>query len=49
VARRVGKFEAADGGTLFWDEIADMSLSAQAKVLRAIQACGSSAWAAKNL
>ncbi len=37
VARRRGKFEAADGGTLFMDEVADMSLEAQAKVLRAIQ------------
>ena len=37
VSRRIGKFEAADAGTLFLDEIADMSLSAQSKVLRAIQ------------
>ncbi len=37
VARRKGKFEMAHGGTLFLDEIADMSLNAQAKVLRAIQ------------
>ncbi|TFG78916.1 MAG: sigma-54-dependent Fis family transcriptional regulator, partial [Spirochaetales bacterium] len=36
-AMRKGKFEVADGGTLFLDEIADMSLQAQAKVLRAIQ------------
>lgn len=34
---RVGKFEQANGGTLFLDEIGDMSLSAQAKVLRALQ------------
>lgn len=34
---RAGKFENADGGTLFLDEIGDMSLSAQAKVLRALQ------------
>jgi two-component system, NtrC family, nitrogen regulation response regulator NtrX len=34
---RIGKFEQADGGTLFLDEIGDMSLSAQAKVLRALQ------------
>lgn len=34
---RVGKFEIAHGGTLFLDEIGDMSLSAQAKVLRALQ------------
>ncbi len=34
---RAGKFEAAHGGTLFLDEIGDMSLSAQAKVLRALQ------------
>ncbi len=37
VARHKGKFEIADGGTLFLDEVADMSLDAQAKVLRAIQ------------
>jgi two-component system, NtrC family, nitrogen regulation response regulator NtrX len=36
-ADRTGKFEQADGGTLFLDEIGDMSLSAQAKVLRALQ------------
>lgn len=34
---RAGKFEDADGGTIFLDEIGDMSLSAQAKVLRALQ------------
>jgi two-component system nitrogen regulation response regulator NtrX len=34
---RAGKFELADGGTLFLDEVGDMSLSAQAKVLRALQ------------
>ncbi|HEX2206675.1 MAG TPA: sigma-54 dependent transcriptional regulator [Longimicrobium sp.] len=34
---RAGKFELADGGTLFLDEIGDMSLQAQAKVLRALQ------------
>lgn len=37
IRQRVGKFEQADGGTLFLDEIGDMSLSAQAKVLRALQ------------
>jgi len=37
VAQKKGKFEQADGGTLFMDEIGDMSLSAQAKVLRALQ------------
>jgi DNA-binding NtrC family response regulator len=37
VAQRKGKFELADGGTLFLDEIGDMSLAAQAKVLRALQ------------
>ena len=37
VKQRKGKFELADGGTLFMDEIGDMSLSAQAKVLRALQ------------
>jgi two-component system, NtrC family, nitrogen regulation response regulator NtrX len=35
--QKKGKFELADGGTLFLDEVADMSLAAQAKVLRAIQ------------
>lgn len=35
--QRIGKFEQAEGGTLFLDEIGDMSLSAQAKVLRALQ------------
>lgn len=35
--QRIGKFEKANGGTLFLDEIGDMSLSAQAKVLRALQ------------
>lgn len=34
---KIGKFEAADGGTIFLDEIGDMSLSAQSKVLRALQ------------
>src|SRR5690606_21092348 len=34
VKQRIGKFEQANGGTLFLDEIGDMSLSAQAKVLR---------------
>jgi DNA-binding NtrC family response regulator len=37
VATRKGKFELAEGGTIFLDEIGDMSLSAQAKVLRALQ------------
>ena len=37
VKDRAGKFEAADKGTIFLDEIGDMSLSAQAKVLRALQ------------
>ncbi len=37
IKQRIGKFEQAHGGTLFLDEIGDMSLSAQAKVLRAIQ------------
>lgn len=37
VKQRIGKFEQADGGTLFLDEIGDMSLSAQSKVLRALQ------------
>ncbi len=37
VKDRAGKFEAADGGTIFLDEIGDMSLTAQAKVLRALQ------------
>jgi DNA-binding NtrC family response regulator len=37
IKERAGKFEAANGGTIFLDEIGDMSLSAQAKVLRALQ------------
>jgi two-component system nitrogen regulation response regulator NtrX len=37
IKQRIGKFELASGGTLFLDEIGDMSLSAQAKVLRALQ------------
>jgi DNA-binding NtrC family response regulator len=35
--QRIGKFEQADGGTLFLDEVGDMSLQAQAKVLRALE------------
>jgi DNA-binding NtrC family response regulator len=35
--QRIGKFELADGGTIFLDEIGDMSLNAQAKVLRALE------------
>jgi DNA-binding NtrC family response regulator len=37
IKQRIGKFEQADGGTIFLDEIGDMSLSAQSKVLRALQ------------
>jgi two-component system nitrogen regulation response regulator NtrX len=37
ISQRIGKFELADGGTLFLDEVGDMSLSAQAKVLRVLQ------------
>ena len=37
IKSKLGKFEQADGGTIFLDEIGDMSLSAQAKVLRALQ------------
>lgn len=37
VRQRIGKFEQAEGGTIFLDEIGDMSLAAQAKVLRALQ------------
>jgi two-component system nitrogen regulation response regulator NtrX len=37
IKQKLGKFELADGGTLFLDEIGDMSLPAQAKVLRALQ------------
>ncbi len=37
IKQRKGKFEQADGGTIFLDEIGDMSLSAQSKVLRALQ------------
>src|SRR5690606_38543915 len=37
IKESAGKFEAANGGTVFLDEVGDMSLSAQAKVLRALQ------------
>ena len=37
VSDRAGKFEQAHGGTLFLDEVGDMSLAAQAKVLRALE------------
>jgi DNA-binding NtrC family response regulator len=37
IARREGKFEAADGGTMFLDEIGDMALETQAKLLRVLQ------------
>ena len=37
VTDRQGKFEAADGGTIFLDEVGDMSLKTQAKVLRVLQ------------
>jgi two-component system nitrogen regulation response regulator NtrX len=37
IMQRIGKFELGDGGTLFLDEVGDMSLSAQAKVLRVLQ------------
>jgi two-component system, NtrC family, nitrogen regulation response regulator NtrX len=37
IARRRGRFEQADGGTLFLDEVADLSLDAQAKLLRALE------------
>ncbi len=37
IKQRIGKFEQASGGTLFMDEIGDMSMDAQAKVLRALQ------------
>ena len=37
VEKRIGKFEAANNGTIFLDEICDMSLSTQAKVLRILQ------------
>jgi len=37
IKQRIGKFEQANGGTLFLDEVGDMSLGAQAKVLRALQ------------
>ena len=44
IATRKGKFELAEGGTIFLDEIGDMSSSAQAKVLRALQENYSSWW-----
>ena len=37
MARRIGKFEAADGGTLLLDEISEMDVRLQAKLLRALQ------------
>ena len=37
MARRIGKFEQADGGTMFLDEIGDIPLAAQAKILRLLQ------------
>ncbi len=37
IKQRIGKFEQANGGTIFLDEVGDMSLAAQAKVLRALQ------------
>ncbi|MCQ2211156.1 MAG: sigma-54 dependent transcriptional regulator [Paludibacteraceae bacterium] len=37
IKQRIGKFEQADGGTIFLDEVGDMSLSAQTKVLRVLQ------------
>ena len=40
VRGRRGKFERADGGTLFLDEVSDLAISAQAKLLRAIQDLG---------
>jgi two-component system nitrogen regulation response regulator NtrX len=46
VARKRGRFELADGGTLFLDEIGDMSIDAQAKVLRACRPARSCVWAA---
>ena len=48
VTDRRGKFEAADGGTIFLDEIGDMSLKTQAKVLRVLQEQASSRWAART-
>ena len=44
VADRRGKFEAADGGTIFLEEIGDMSVKTQAKVLRVLQGRSSSRW-----
>ena len=46
VKQRIGKFEQADGGTIFLDEIGDMSLAAQTKVLRVLQENERPAWAA---
>lgn len=44
--QRAGRFELADGGTIFLDEVADMSLATQAKVLRVLQGGSLSGWAA---
>ena len=44
--RRIGKFEQADGGTLFMDEVGDMAPATQAKLLRLLQEGSSSGWAA---
>jgi len=44
--QRIGKFELCDGGTVFLDEIGDMALATQTKILRVLQQARSSAWAA---
>ena len=46
--RRLGRFELADGGTIFLDEIGEMPLSTQVKLLRVLESGSSSGWAAPS-